>query len=532
MAEQLTTASIVAPGFFGLNTQDSGVTLESGFATVADNCVIDKFGRIGARKGWVTVNSASTDLGSNPLKSIFELVKADGNVILSAGNNKIFSGTTSLTQLIVRNSSNSGDLSYTITDNHWQIVAQPYSSGTNASAHAFLAQASHPTLVYHKLGATAHAHTGSYGLQRLGDIGTLPTGYTVDTFMPNVALAAFGRVWYADIGSDKQTVYFSDLNDGTKLNGGTSGFLNIADIVPEGDPIVALAAHNSFLIIFCKANILVYQNADDITNIRLSDQIKGIGCIARDSVSSVGTDLVFLSNGGVRSLLRTIQEKSAPIRDVSANVRDDLMTYIDAETAKNVKSVYFEKDAFYALSFPTAGIVYVFDVRAALQSGAARATTWTLTIHSFAPLVSRSLYLGMVGYIGNYTGYRDNGSSYRFRYYTNWFDFNQPTITKILKKIGLTFIGGAGTNVSIKWAFDYSQSYQATTYTLGNEGIAEYGTAEYGISEYSAGVVFDNQKTQLGGTGSAIQLGVEVMINGASLSVQKMDCYIKQGKVR
>jgi hypothetical protein len=44
--------------------------------------------------------------------------------------------------------------------------------------------------------------------------------------------------------------------------------------------------------------------------------------------------------------------------------------------------------------------------------------------------------------------------------------------------------------------------------------------------------VFDNNTTQLGGTGRLIQLGVEAMINGSELSVQKMDCYVKQGRIR
>jgi len=52
MTKPLQSASIAAPGFFGLNTQESGITLESGFALQATNCVIDKFGRLGARKGW------------------------------------------------------------------------------------------------------------------------------------------------------------------------------------------------------------------------------------------------------------------------------------------------------------------------------------------------------------------------------------------------------------------------------------------------------------------------------------------------
>jgi len=614
MAEALVTSSIVAPGFQGLNTQDSTVTLESGFATQAENCVIDKFGRIGARKGWTPLNATNTDLGTAVLKTIVEIVKEDGNVLLSAGNNKIFSGSTTLTQLAVRNTSNTANLSYTITDNHWSIAVQPYSTGLGASAHAYLAQEGHATLIYHKLpvigtGATLtvstvngsghvtgvtvsaggtgwyvgdvatvtggtgsgatftvtgvsgtaittvsittvgtgytagdvltlvdisapHQHDGPYGLQRLADIGTLPAGHTESTFKPNIALAAFGRVWYADIYNDRQTIYFSDLNSGQTLSGGSSGSLNIADIVPDGDPIVALAAHNGFLVIFCNHHIITYRNAADVDTIALEDLIKGIGCIAKDSVVGTGTDLVFLSNGGVRSLLRTIQEKSSPIRDISANVRDDLMLLVDAETGKEVKAAYYERDAFYIISFPTSGVCYCFDSRTLLQNGASRATLWRLTVNAFCATVSRALYLGKAGYIGNYTGYLDNGNTYRMYYYTNWFDMGSPTTEKILKKVGITFIGGRGVAVAIKWAFDYSQSYQNTTYTLANPAVAEYGIAEYGIAEYTAGVVFDNSTTQLGGTGRLIQLGIEAMINGSELSVQKMDCYVKQGRTR
>ena len=61
MSEQLLTGSIAAPGFYGLNTQDSSVQLNSGFALEAFNCVIDKYGRIGARKGWTKVNQVKPD---------------------------------------------------------------------------------------------------------------------------------------------------------------------------------------------------------------------------------------------------------------------------------------------------------------------------------------------------------------------------------------------------------------------------------------------------------------------------------------
>jgi len=86
--KQMRAASIAAPGFYGLNSQDSGVTLASGFALKADNCIIDKFGRIGSRKGWTKVNS--TAFNSSSVKTVFEFVKADNNLIFAAAGNKIY----------------------------------------------------------------------------------------------------------------------------------------------------------------------------------------------------------------------------------------------------------------------------------------------------------------------------------------------------------------------------------------------------------------------------------------------------------
>ena len=80
----------------------------------------------------------------------------------------------------------------------------------------------------------------------------------------------------------------------------------------------------------------------------LVEHVKGIGCVARDSVQDIGTDLLFLSDTGVRSLQRTIQEKSMPMRDISSNIRNEIAYYISAQTDLNdVDSTYNEKERFY-----------------------------------------------------------------------------------------------------------------------------------------------------------------------------------------
>ena len=533
MAEALVTGSIQAPGFSGLDIQDASVQLSSGYALEAFNCVIDKYGRIGARKGWTKVNTTAVD--SIKFKTVFELVKSDGNVVFSAGGNKIYTGTTTLTAAVngtVVDAAGTGTTAITITDDNWQVAAMPYNHGGNTSAHAVFAQAGHPLLVYHKLGNASHNHIGSYGFQRLGDVGTLPASFTVSTFTPNCALTAYGRLWVADITGNNQTVYFSDLQDPGNFTTGTSGYLDISTVIPTGDGIVALAAHNGFLIIFCHRNILIYANPKDPATMTAQDNIKGIGCIARDSVASVfGSDIMFLSETGVQSLGRLIQEKSMPLRDVSKNVRDDLIANVNTEVLKDIKSVYYATDAMYLLSLPVTGFTYCFDTRGILENGAARTTIWKdIVPRSFCVLENRDLYIGKSGYIGKYNGYQDNGSAYRWSYYTNYFDFEQPNTIKILKKLGLVVIGGGAQVISIKWGFDYTNNYDSSVIALDSIEVYEYGTAEYGIAEYSNGIALDVLKFNAAGSGKVLQIGFESDINGYPLSVQKVDIAVKTGK--
>ena len=547
MASQLLTQSIAAPGFYGLNLQESSITLSSGFALKAQNCVIDKYGRIGARRGWSPINTAvNTDLGAgNPVEFIFEVVTGAGTDVLSAGNNKLFVGTTTMTTKTVRNTTNSGDATYTITANDWQGAALSYGDVSDFQPHVYLAQAAHPMLVYHELptsGGAFDAHnSNTFGYQRVGDDAKLPSNHSTSTFMPSWVLSAYGRIWCGGISGDTQTVYFSDLLAGTDFLNGSAGYLNLQEVLPNGDPVVAAAAHNGYIIFFGKKNTAIYANPLDTASLTLVEVLNNVGCIARDSVQSLGTDVLFLSDAGVRSLSRVIQEKSLPMRDISKNVRDELMSAVASETdLTKIKSIYYERDAIYLLTLPTSKFVYCFDTRVALQDNSMRVTVWdSIEPKAFCVTQDRNLFIGKPGYIGKYFGYADNTSSYRLQYYTNYFDFDAATALKVLKKIGWVLIGGTNQSVAVKWGFDYSEGYQATTYLLEAANVYEYnnstvdtitGSSEYNIAEYSSGIVLDRFNVNAGGQGTVMQLGLEADINGNPLSIQKIDVGIKKGK--
>ena len=118
MAKPLQNITVAAPGFFGLNTQDSPLSSDASYASVADNCVIDKLGRIGARKGYktVTTNGAAVLGTSRGIEVIFEFINRAGQTtVFSCGNNKIFTGTTTLAEVTL-------PAGYTISDNNWKVL--------------------------------------------------------------------------------------------------------------------------------------------------------------------------------------------------------------------------------------------------------------------------------------------------------------------------------------------------------------------------------------------------------------------------
>jgi hypothetical protein len=518
MSQAIQTFSISAPGFYGLNTQDSPLDLAAGYALVATNCIIDQYGRIGSRKGWARVNSSSGNLGANDVKVIHELVVADGTyTVLFAGNNKIFKldGSNAVVELTY----GGGGTAPTITASNWQCAS------LNGITYFF--QSGHNPLIYDPAVSTTTYRRVS---EKSGYVATVPDA--------NICISAYGRLWAADTTANNATVYFSDLIAGHVWSTGTAGNLNVNEVWPNGaDQITGLAAHNGFLFIFGKRQILVYNYAKDPDDITLSDTVEGIGCIARDSIQTTSTDVLFLSNSGVRSLMRTIQEKSAPERDLSKNIRNDLMDVIAGETLANVKSVYSEREAFYLLTTPSIDGVWCFDTKSYLPDGAARVTTWdSIAPKSFLSRRDGALFIGKNGYIGLYSTYQDYQTAYRMMYYTNHADLGNQNQTSILKKLSIVVIGGTNQTVTFKWGFDFKTNYLSDNDTIPTQGESYYGVAEYGanattIAYYTDGVALQTLVVSATGTGKVVQTGYESNINGTPLSIQKIEIQAKQGKI-
>lgn len=543
MSKQLTVNSVSAPGFLGLNTQDPSLEISNGFAGIALNCVIDKFGRVGARQGYENVNTSNATLGANDITVIHELIEIDGTLtVLFFGNGKLFklglatAGAVAEYNIAEYGSNGSPLAEYTSgVAGLGTVVELTYGGGGTAPVFnagnwqaaslngiVYFFQINNDPIIYDPAVSTS---TFRRVTEKSGYVGTVPNA--------NVAISAYGRIWAANTITNNTTVSFSDLLSGHIWSTGTAGSLDVSRVWSNGaDEIMGLAAHNGFLFIFGRRQILVYANATTPSTMTLADTISSVGCIARDTIQNTGKDVVFLSGSGLRSVLRTVQEKSAPLGDLSKNIRNDFLAVIASESDTQLRSVYSEQNGFYLLTCPSSEKVFCFDTKTVLEDGSYRVTTWdSIAPLSFCARRNGDLLIGQTGFVTKYTGYQDNGSAYRMEYYTNNADLGKDGLTSIIKKIKVLVVGGSNQAVSIFWGYDFSSSYQSQTVSIPTQAVSEYGIAEYNIAEYAAGITLQELTAYGNGTGKIVQTGFEVDINGFPISFQKIEIQTKTGKL-
>lgn len=508
MASDLKPFSIGSPGFYGINTQDSPVSLPSEYALVAKNCVIDSFGRIAARKGWTRASTVISSVNAE-IKCIHTYINSLGEEeLLVATGNSIYLVEDGEATLLYSNMA--------FTGSNWKAI--------NFNDKAFFFQRGLPVFLY----------SGKDSL-------TTPQAITSPP-LANEALSAYGRVWTIDTLSSKIVLNWSDTLSATSAgswNSGAAGSLDLDLVFPDGNrPAVALAAFNNFLVVFCDKVILIFSGADEdpSTNLALYDIIDNTGCIARDSVQDIGTDILFLSETGLRSLARIISEKSAPILDVSRNVRDMLIADVKANRDNNsIKSVYNEADGFYLLSLPNIKKSYCFDLKNRLENGVCRVTTWDIAPTAMTTTLDKEVLLAFPGFVGKYAGYNDGDTGiYEIDYTTSHLsgDAENINIYKLLKQLRLTIFGGFGYRINIDYGYDYEGVRYSTYKNIPDINSPSYfNVAKYSENKYGDGYYLQSISTALLGNGRVYQVSFRTWVDGYPISIQQIDFFGKLGRI-
>tara|TARA_R110000796_G_scaffold124920_3_gene239472 strand:- start:800 stop:2452 length:1653 start_codon:yes stop_codon:yes gene_type:complete len=549
MPQQQVNIPLSSPGFGGLNTEDSPLTSDPSFCSVANNCTIDKLGRLSSRKGFKYVTTNPSVLGNSSIIVLSEFINESNGAtaLFACGNNKIFIQQTIAPFELVEQTLPVG---YVVSNNNWQMA--------QLNDKMYFVQEGHGPLVY------------SGGVSPTWELVDM-TGIAVADGLPNCVHAAFGRVWFSDFGNNPTSVSWSSILNGTIWNGGGSGSLQTSEYWPSGyGKITAITAHNNFLIIFGENNILVYTTTSDVVNsLRLSDTIEGIGCLARDSLAPTGEDFMFCDASGIRSLNRTLQDSTLPLNDVSANIRSDIQAAIRNEDTSKIKGVFHQEDSFYCCFFNSSNSAYVFDTWQPLQTGAFRATRWdVLKVGCGLRTRNRTTFFGGEGGVYMYLGAEDVAlneldapvtTTILMEYASNSLNLGSSVNLIFPKQVDVTIIGGLTGNLILTWGFNYVQNnsnniqkqigntipysnwtpYNAVTGvsplpdpTSAAEWVLPTPQINARIGEYVPTTNDINElKYNVWGSGRNISIGFTSNVSGTLLSLQEINIQALQGRI-
>ena len=562
MAKPLQTLLVRAPSFEGLNTEDSPLGQTLTFALSADNAVIDRLGRLGSRLAFAAdTQTINVQYTTDPTT-----VRTEKNVTQIGGgdlNGKfIILCVVQVTQY--DSSNNVVDTDYFVCrrdgDTLTELPLPPGIPGQVQVGQAdivyfndnlYVFSAGNPALIYDDANNAMKAMSAeSNWLPPQVDSGNL-----ADEIDGDIALSAYGRLWVTGVGADYNKIYYSDLLIANQWYDGkaeptdsqnTGGIIDVSEFWPNGgDRIVSLAAHNNFLIVFGRESILIYANAasgDPAAEggIFLQDSMMNLGSVGRDAIVNTGSDVLFVDDSGLRSLSRTIQEKSVPIGDVSRNVRGDIRRVIGEADQTRIALSYWPSESVIVCLFPDTAQAFVASANAPSSTGGLKMTKWNRCFFNkmfyYENQGTTAVYLG-----GNtdqngllkYEGYTEwNGQAFTFKYSSMPLDFGEPAKDKFMKSIDYTIFSLLEeTSATARWGYDGNLSRKKA---IDIDALipAYYNEATFGDTTFGAsGSTIRRYRVNTRGSGSMARIGLDIKILGNEVSVQEINVQTLLGRI-
>ena len=217
------------------------------------------------------------------------------------------------------------------------------------------------------------------------------------------------RLFGVGTGQDRNTLYASDILDPSVWDSANSVIINGDD----GDEITAITQYyENRIIVFKRRRIFQVTIPPDMTSAAdwtISIISNNIGCVAGATAIQVNSDIFFLSDDGIRSLVRSASDDFTSVGlPISEVVKDVIQEINTAEIGICTAAFY---DNRYLLAIPTAAndfndTILVYNTILGAFEG-----TWTPKVMQFAltNFQDEGLRLMMkltTGQINKYSGYK------------------------------------------------------------------------------------------------------------------------------
>jgi len=248
------------------------------------------------------------------------------------------------------------------------------------------------------------------------------------------------RLFAVGSGTNRNTLYASDILDPSIWDATNSIIVNGDD----GDEITAIVPYyKNRIIVFKKRRVFQVDVPSDATT--AADWIVSIisnntGCVATGTAVQVSSDILFLSDNGIRSLVRSVADDFSSVGIPISEIVKDVIQSINTQAIAVSTAMYYDNRYFLAIpteANDTNDTLLVYNTALGAFEG-----TWTPKVMQFALTNfnaegSRLMLKNTTGLISKYAGFKspagttssdyvDSGTSYESFVRTKDFDFGDP----------------------------------------------------------------------------------------------------------
>jgi hypothetical protein len=274
---------------------------------------------------------------------------------------------------------------------------------------------------------------------------------------------AENRLIGAGSGEFRNTLYASDILDPSVWASSNSIVVNGDD----GDEITAIVPYyKNRIIVFKKRRIFQIDIPPDATS--ATDWIVSLisnntGCVAAGSAVQVSSDILFLSDNGIRSLIRSAADDFTSVGIPLSEVVKDVIQSINTSSIRLSTAIFY--DNRYFLAVPTGSNDYndtliVYNTALGAFEGTWSPQVMQFTLTNYNNEGSRAMFKKTNGVIQRYAGYKtpagttfedykDGGVEYESYVRTKDFNFGDPFSLKYGSHFEVIFDNSFSTDTSI-----------------------------------------------------------------------------------
>lgn len=312
-------------------------------------------------------------------------------------------------------------------------------------------------------GGSGYARTPSVTIIGNGSGATATATVSTPPVDLRIIINTGNRLFGVGSGIHRNTLYCSDILDASVWDSANSAVINGDD----GDEITAIVPYyQNRIIVFKNRRVFQVEVPETMTTAAdwtISLISNNTGCVAGNTAVQVSSDIFFLSDNGIRSLVRSAADDFSSIGiPISEVVKDVIQTINPAKIDISTAMFY---DNRYFLAFPTGSNDYNDTMLVYNTALSAFEGTWTPQIMQFAltNFDSQGLRLAMkttTGLILQYFGYKspaaltasdyaDNNQSYESSIRTKDFNFGDPFSLKYGSHFEVIFDDSYSTDTTI-----------------------------------------------------------------------------------